>query len=144
MIGDRFVEPDGGHDRVAPGIVAVGSAAAAHLRLVVGRSAHLRHGQRRVPDASADDLDPVSYWSEARVNPPPDPAVGPVQVAVTYTIASEQEEEWLTAMRLLRRSRMRTGATRWELYRDAEHPGRFVEQFGFPPGRSTSGSTTAG
>src|SRR3954449_4196685 len=49
----------------------------------------------RVPDAGADDLDPVSYWSEARVNPPPDPAVGPVQVAVTYTIAPQHELEWL-------------------------------------------------
>jgi hypothetical protein len=86
----------------------------------------------RVPDAGADDLDPVSYWSEARVNPPPDPAVGPVQVAVTYTIAPEQEGEWLAAMGQLRRSRLRTGATRWELYRNAEHPDRFVEQFWVP------------
>ena len=86
----------------------------------------------RVPDAGAEDLDPVSYWSEARVNPPPDPAVGPVQIVVTYTIASEQEQAWLTAMQQLRRSRLRTGATRWELYRDAEYPDRFVEQFWVP------------
>jgi predicted MFS family arabinose efflux permease len=85
-----------------------------------------------VPDAGADDLDPVSYWSEARINPPPDPAVGPVQVAVNYTIAPEQEEEWLAAMGQLRRSRLRTGATRWELYRNAEHPDRVVEQFWVP------------
>ena len=86
----------------------------------------------RVPDAGADDLDPVSYWSEARVNPPTDPAVGPVQVAVTYTIVPEQEVEWLAAMQQLRRSRLRTGATRWGLYRDAERPDRFVEQFWVP------------
>ena len=35
-------------------------------------------------------------------------------------------------MRQLRRSRLRTGATRWELYRDAEQPDRFVEQFWVP------------
>jgi hypothetical protein len=29
----------------------------------------------------------------------------------------------------LRRSRRRTGATRWELYRDGEQPDRFVEMF---------------
>ena len=87
---------------------------------------------RRVPDAGADDLDPVSYWSEARVSLPPDPAVGPVQVAVSFTIAPDRLQEWLTAMQDLRRSRLRTGATRWELYRDAEHPDRFLEQFWVP------------
>jgi hypothetical protein len=83
----------------------------------------------RVPDAPADDLDPVAYWGEARVALPPDPTVGPVQVAVTCTIAAESEEEWLVAMRQMRRSRLRSGATRWELYRDADRRNRFVEQF---------------
>ena len=32
----------------------------------------------------------------------------------------------------LRRSRLRSGATRWELYRDAAHPDRFIEQFWVP------------
>ncbi|WP_460628222.1 MFS transporter [Intrasporangium mesophilum] len=84
---------------------------------------------RRVPDAGADDLDPVAYWGEARVALPPDPATGPVQVAVSYTIALEREQQWLAAMQQLRRSRLRTGAIRWELSRDAEHRDRFVEQF---------------
>jgi hypothetical protein len=84
---------------------------------------------RRVPDAGADDLDPVTYWGEARVALPPDPTTGPVQVAVSYTIAVEREQEWLAAMQQLRRSRLRTGAIRWELSRDAEHRDRFVEQF---------------
>jgi hypothetical protein len=83
----------------------------------------------RVPDAGAEDLDPVAYWGEARVALTPDPTVGPVQVAVTYTIAAEREPDWLVAMRQMRRSRLRSGATRWELYRDAEHRDRFVEQF---------------
>ena len=33
----------------------------------------------------------------------------------------------------LRRARLRTGATRWELYRDGERPDRFVEFFSVPP-----------
>jgi MFS family permease len=82
-----------------------------------------------VPDAGHADADPVVYWSEARVSLDPDPATGPIQVAVTYTIAPEKEQAWLTAMRQLRRSRLRTGATRWELYRDADRRDRFVEQF---------------
>ena len=40
-----------------------------------------------------------------------------------------RKRRWLAAMCQLRRSRLRTGATRWELYRDAEHRDRFVEQF---------------
>ena len=61
----------------------------------------------RVPDASADDIDPVSYWSEARVRLPPDPTIGPVQIAVSYTIAADQTSDWLAAMQQLRRSRPR-------------------------------------
>jgi hypothetical protein len=83
----------------------------------------------RVPDAGQADADPVVYWTEARVSFDPDPTTGPVQVTVTYTIAPEKEQAWLTAMRQLRRSRLRTGATRWELYRDAHRRDRFVEQF---------------
>ena len=82
-----------------------------------------------VPEAGPADADPAVYWSEARVSLDPDPATGPIQVAVTYTIAAEREEAWLAAMRQLRRSRLRTGATRWELYRDADRRDRFVEQF---------------
>jgi hypothetical protein len=32
----------------------------------------------------------------------------------------------------LRRSRLQTGATRWELFRDGERPNRFVELFSVP------------
>ena len=98
----------------------------------------------RVPDAGADDLDPVSYWSEARVNPPPDPAVGPVQIVVTYTIASELEQAWLTAMQQLRRSRLRTGATRWSCTATPSTRTGSSSSSGSRPGKSTSGSTTAG
>jgi hypothetical protein len=43
----------------------------------------------------------------------------------------------------LRRSRRRTGASRWELYRDGEHSDRFVELFRVPPGRNTCASMKA-
>lgn len=39
---------------------------------------------------------------------------------------------FLEAMGQLRRSRLRTGASRWELYRDGEQPDRFVELFRVP------------
>ncbi len=82
-----------------------------------------------VPEAGHADADPAVYWSEARVSLDPDPATGPIQVAVTYTIAPDREQAWLAAMQQLRRSRLRTGATRWELYRDADRRDRFIEQF---------------
>ena len=44
----------------------------------------------------------------------------------------DREADFLVAMDQLRRSRLRTGATRWELYRDAEHPREFVETFRVP------------
>ncbi len=84
---------------------------------------------RRVPDAGDLNPDPVVYWSEARVSFEPNPDAGPIQVAIRYTISPDREEQWLAAMQLLRRSRLRTGAFRWELYRDAARDGRFLEQF---------------
>lgn len=83
----------------------------------------------KVADAGEHAPDPVVYWAEARVSGDPDPDAGPVMVTVHYTIAADDEPAWLAAMRHLRRSRLRTGAIRWELYRDAEYPDRFVEQF---------------
>ena len=65
-------------------------------------------------------------------------------IKVTYTVAPEKEEDYLAAMQHLGQSRRRTGASSWELYRNAAHPDRFVEIFRVPPGRSTSASTTAG
>jgi quinol monooxygenase YgiN len=52
-----------------------------------------------------------------------------VLVAVHFTVTAERQSEFLAAMDQLRLSRLRTGATRWELYRDAEHRDRFVEIF---------------
>jgi predicted MFS family arabinose efflux permease len=53
----------------------------------------------------------------------------PVLVAVRFTVAAERQEGFLEAMIKLRRSRRRTAATSWELYRDGERPDRFVEIF---------------
>ena len=53
-------------------------------------------------------------------------------VTVHFTVAAEREADFLAAMEELRGSRLRTGASRWELYRDAEHPDRFVEMFSVP------------
>jgi quinol monooxygenase YgiN len=53
-------------------------------------------------------------------------------VTVEYIVAPEREAAFLEAMDRLRQSRRRTGATRWELYRDADQPNRLIELFSVP------------
>lgn len=50
-------------------------------------------------------------------------------VTSTYTITPENEQAFLHAMSWVRRSRLRTGAVEWGLYRDGETAHRFVEFF---------------
>ena len=86
----------------------------------------------RVPETGHLDPEPAIYWPEARLAFEPEPDTGPVLIAVEFTVAPERQAAFLEAMRHLRRSRLRTGATRWELYRDGERPNRFVEFFWVP------------
>jgi hypothetical protein len=83
----------------------------------------------RLPETGHLDPQPAVYWGDPRVAFDPEPDIGPVLVAVHFTVAAERQSDFLTAMDQLRLSRLRTGATRWGLYRDAERPDRFVEIF---------------
>ena len=83
----------------------------------------------RLPETGHLDPQPAVYWGDPRVAFDPEPDIGPVLVAVHFTVAADRQPDFLTAMGQLRLSRLRTGATRWELYRDAERPDRFVEIF---------------
>jgi MFS family permease len=75
------------------------------------------------------DRRPVSYWAEARLLEEPEPDAGPVQVMIDYVVPQENVSEWLLAMEEMRRSRARSGATRWELYRMGERADTYVEIF---------------
>jgi MFS family permease len=86
----------------------------------------------RVPETAHLDPRPAVYWGDPRVAVDPEPDTGPVLVAVHYTVPVERQRAFLEAMEQLRRSRRRTGASRWELYRDGEQPDRFVELFRVP------------
>jgi hypothetical protein len=50
-------------------------------------------------------------------------------VRTTCTIAADKEQQFLQAMASLRQSRLRTGATDWALYRDAQNPHALIELF---------------
>lgn len=61
-------------------------------------------------------------------------AVGgsPIVVTTTWQIDPDRIEAFLEVMRSLRRQRLRTGATRWALFRDAERSHVITEMFSVP------------
>lgn len=59
-----------------------------------------------------------------------DDVVGsPIVVSTTWQIVPADLETFLLALRDLRRERLRTGAHKWEVFRDAADPFRITEQF---------------
>lgn len=80
-------------------------------------------------DIKSMDRAPAVFWPEPNVVFRPDPDEGPVLVTVTYTISPARRQPFLDAMQNVRRSRLRSGATRWELYQDGQEPDHFVESF---------------
>jgi MFS family permease len=73
-----------------------------------------------------------TYWPEPDLVVDAGADSGPVVVKSVYTIAPEKEPEFLEAMKLLRSSRLRTGATQWGLFRDGEVAHSFVEMYVVP------------
>jgi MFS family permease len=53
----------------------------------------------------------------------------PVLVVTTWEVDLDEVEDFLDCLRELRRTRLRTGARRWSLYRDADRPHRITEFF---------------
>ena len=80
-------------------------------------------------DVRKFNRDPSLPWKDPNLAFDPEPDAGPVLVTTTYTVAPEREQRFLEAMRAVRLSRLRTGAVRWELYRDGETANRFVELY---------------
>jgi MFS family permease len=86
----------------------------------------------RVPETGHLDSEPAIYWPEARLAFDPGLDTGPVLVTVEYIVGPDREGAFLEAMDRLERSRRRTGATRWGVYRDGDRPDRFIELFSVP------------
>jgi MFS family permease len=83
-------------------------------------------------DTARLDRSTTVYWPEPQLMVEPDRDEGPVLITVTFTVPSENERGFVEAMQRVQASRRRTGATRWNLYRDAAVPGRFMETFLVP------------
>lgn len=75
------------------------------------------------------DLSPSAHWPEPILATQPAPDEGPVIITTTYQIDPERRDDFLAAMREVKRLRLRNGALRWELMRDPNDPARFVETF---------------
>ena len=89
---------------------------------------------RRAPllDTRGMDRGPAAYWADPELAFEPDPDSGPVLVTVSYTVPPERVEAFLAEMTRLGRSRRRTGASRWRLYRDGAATDRYVEAWLVP------------
>jgi MFS family permease len=71
----------------------------------------------------------VDYWPEPQLGPQAHPDSGPVLVLREYKVPPENTDEFEDAMRLVRSSRRRFGAQRWNLYHDALDPTLYVETY---------------
>lgn len=80
-------------------------------------------------DVSGLNREPAVYWPEPHLVAQPEPDAGPVLVSASYTVPVERQAAFVAAMQRVGRSRQRTGATRWGLFRDGEDAQRFVEVY---------------
>ncbi len=77
----------------------------------------------------AVDLSPWTHWPNPRLAVQPGLHDGPVLVTLEYFVNPGQTREFKAAMRGLEEIRRRDGALRWNLYADAQIPGRYLETF---------------
>lgn len=86
----------------------------------------------RVPDSEGLDRSPLAYWDTPRLQVDPSTADGPIVVSIQYHVSDDDRDAFLDSMRAMRRSRLRSGSSAWNLYRVGEDPHRYVEQFEVP------------
>jgi MFS family permease len=82
-----------------------------------------------MPDTSKLDRTPSAHWPAPQLIFTPSAEDGPVLVTLTYRVPEDNAVAFSDAMRHVGRSRRRTGALRWELFRDGSDPTRFVESY---------------
>jgi MFS family permease len=83
-------------------------------------------------DVTGLSRDLAVFMPEPELTAEPSPDEGPVLVTLTYTVEDDRVPEFLDVMVELRRSRLRTGATRSDLFRDGANPTRFVQVSEYP------------
>ena len=88
----------------------------------------------RLPVYEQDGADrsPAIYWAEPHLMLQPHLDEGPVLISAAYRVDEAKHAAFTAAMQDVRGSRLRTGATRWGLFRDGADPDRFVEVYQVP------------
>jgi MFS family permease len=99
---------------------------AAAAVLVAGAVVGLR---TPLPDTAALDRTPSAHWPAPQLMFTPGADDGPILVTSTYQVPEANAVAFTDAMQRVGRSRQRTGALRWELFRDGNDPTRFVESY---------------
>ena len=74
-------------------------------------------------------LAPSMHWPEPVMLIDIDTAEGPAITSVEYLIDPNTAEDFLEAMKEMRRMRLRDGAIRWNVLRDSADPERYLEVF---------------
>ncbi|GIJ71929.1 MFS transporter [Virgisporangium ochraceum] len=76
--------------------------------------------------------EPAVYWQEPELVVEPAAHDGPILVTVKYLVLPKFQEAFQIAMDNVRLARLRTGATRWGLFRSGEEKDTFVEVYLIP------------
>ncbi|MFG6638153.1 MFS transporter [Sulfitobacter sp. 1A12126] len=85
-----------------------------------------------LPEFSGLNLDPLGRFKEPDTRFDLSYRSGPVMVMVDYQIAQEDVADFLAAMALRRRVRIRDGAQQWGLLRDLHRPEHWSESYHVP------------
>ena len=98
----------------------------AAIGLLIGLLATWRY--RLVGDEDLS-LTPSRHWPEPIVMIDTEPQEGPAITVMEYRIDPKTADEFLKAMKEMKRIRQRDGAIRWNLSRDTADPERYLETF---------------
>ncbi|MFO1299129.1 MAG: MFS transporter [Burkholderiaceae bacterium] len=83
----------------------------------------------KVEGGAEEDLTPSQSWKAPVTALPVEPDAGPVMTTIEYRIDPARADEFRAVMQESRSSRLRQGALSWELFRDTNDPGRYLEYF---------------
>ncbi|WP_335941324.1 MFS transporter [Streptomyces sp. PTD5-9] len=81
-----------------------------------------------VPDTQLDRSVSMHWAAPALVLDPPETG-GQVLVTIEYRVPPRNADLFIESMRAMGRSRLRTGALHWDLYRDGTRPDTYLEVF---------------
>lgn len=82
-----------------------------------------------MPEVSDTGLEPANIFREPEVKVDLHARPGPINIAIHFVIADEDEAKFLEIMAKRRQVRRRDGALRWALRRDVEHPDHWIEVY---------------